>query len=105
MLERGAEVNAQPSSQYGITALQGAAIASYTRIALILLEIGADPNAPGAEIHGRTALEGAAEWGRLDMVQLLLNAGAEPQENAIEFAEEKGHFVIADIIRECLKDI
>lgn len=103
LLQRGADINARPSPERGITALQGAAIEGHTRIALILLERGADPNAPGAEIHGRTALEGAAEQGRLDMVQLLLNADAEPQESATRFAEDNGHFVIADIIRERMR--
>jgi hypothetical protein len=52
------------------------------------------------------ALDGAAEHGRLDTVQLLLAFGGkcmEPgvsgRDSAIRFAEEEGHFVIADILR------
>ncbi|CAG8959566.1 hypothetical protein HYFRA_00001467 [Hymenoscyphus fraxineus] len=100
--ERGADINAAPASSHGITALQGAAIMGYMKVALILLEKGADPNAAGAEEGGRTALEGAAEQGHLDMVQLLLNAGARPSESAAYLAEEEEHFAIADLIRDNL---
>ncbi|CAG8977591.1 hypothetical protein HYALB_00008367 [Hymenoscyphus albidus] len=78
LLAEGADVNPPSSSQYGLTALQGAASYGYKRGALMLLERSADSNASGSRFHGRTALEGVGKSGPLDMVQLLLNAGVEP---------------------------
>ncbi len=108
-MEAGADVNAPAADEYGLTALQGAAIRGYIGIALILLEAGADVNAPGASHEGRTALEGAAEHGRLDMVQLLLNAGAGTSASgnsrygrAIELAEGNGHHAIAGLLKNGL---
>lgn len=103
LLENGAEINAAPADHYGITALQGAAIRGYLKVAHLLLERGADPKAAGSR-QGPTALEGAAGNGRLDMVQLLLNAGADATESAAIFAEKCNHFVVADLIRENIKE-
>lgn len=107
LIERGADINAPAGKYGGITALQGAAIAGNMKIAIILIDRDVDVNAPAAEEEGRMALDGAAEHGRIDMVKLLLNFQAtcmEPghtgYDSAISFAEENGHFVVADMLRE-----
>ncbi|KAI8650323.1 Clr5 domain-containing protein [Fusarium keratoplasticum] len=100
------DVNEPANDDRGATALQYAAMHGHLNIAMLLIENGAHINAPGAKIHGRTALQGAAENGRLDMVHLLLEHDDEPSllkercHNAAEFAEEEGHKVIAQILRE-----
>lgn len=106
LTEKGADVNAPPAEHGGITALQGAAIAGNMKILMLLMDMGADINAPASTSQGRTALDGAAEHGRLDTVQLLLAFGAtcmDPgvsgKDSAIRFAEDNGHFVIADVLR------
>lgn len=104
LLDNHADINAPPARESGVTALQAAAIIGNHKIAIMLLEQGADPNAPGSAEEGRTALEGAAEYGHLDMVQLLLNAVATPSGSAVEFAENEGHYVVADFLREKIKD-
>lgn len=107
LVDRGAHINAPPAEYGGITALQGAAIAGNIKIVMLLIDMGADINAPPSKNEGRMALDGAAEHGHLDTVQLLLNFGAtcmEPgasgHDSAIKFAEENGHFVIADLLRD-----
>ncbi|KAK7397755.1 hypothetical protein QQX98_012882 [Neonectria punicea] len=105
LLQHGADVNADPAGKGGITALQGAAISGDIQIAKVLLAHGANVNAPGALKKGRTAIEGAAEHGRLDMVRLLLDSDVTPDANdgftkAIELAEGRSYFEIADILRE-----
>lgn len=107
LIEHGADINAPPAEYGGITALQGAAIAGNIKIVMLLIDKGALVNAPPSERKGRMALDGAAEHGRLDTVQLLLSFGAKCMvpgisgwDSAIQLAEENGHFVIADILRE-----
>lgn len=104
-LEAGANVNQNPASHAGATALQFAAIQGYIGIACRLLDAGASVQAPRAERYGRTALEGAAEHGRLDMLQLLLNEGLLIEGNdrieyirAIKLAQGNGHHVVAKFL-------
>jgi ankyrin repeat protein len=99
-------VNAPAAIQQGLTALQGAAITGYIKVAMLLLDWGADPNGDSAFKDGRTALDGAAEHGRLDMVQFLLNVGAQSEtpgetgyDNAIELANNGFHFAIAEMLK------
>jgi ankyrin repeat protein len=74
LLDKGADINALPAQNRGVTALQAAAINSMLGMTIRLLERGADFAAPAAPVEGRTAIDGAAERGNWDMVQLLLNA-------------------------------
>jgi ankyrin repeat protein len=106
LLTSGADVNALPGYDGGVTALQVSAIQGYVGIAIILLHAGADVNASGAPIDGRTALEGAAEHGRINMVQLLLNAGAEfygsgntQYRRALELASDNGHNTVIKLLK------
>ena len=107
LLDNGADVNAPAGFKQGLTALQGAAIRSHIKIALMLLDAGVEVNAEPATIDGRTALDGAAENGRLDMVQLLLNLGAKSEEpgatgleKAINFAKKYNHSAVVDLLKD-----
>ncbi|KAK1708018.1 ankyrin repeat-containing domain protein [Colletotrichum lupini] len=107
LLGAGADINAPAADQAGATALQLAAITGRIGIAKMLIDMGADVDAPRAPESGRTALEGAAEHGRMDMIQLLLSEGAETggkgrlqYMRAIKFAEQQGHLVAANMLRE-----
>ncbi|KAM6511189.1 hypothetical protein FALCPG4_016192 [Fusarium falciforme] len=105
-ISSGEDLNEPANDNGGATALQYAAIHGHFNIAMLLIENGAHINAPGAKIHGRTALQGAAENGRLDIVHLLLECDDEPdlleerRHDAAGYAEEEGHRVIAQILRE-----
>jgi hypothetical protein len=106
LLDRHADVNAQPAKRYGATALQFAAINGNLEIAQLLLAAGAEINAPRAPFEGRTAIEGAAEWGRLDMVAFLLSNGSDIRgkmngnyRRAISRAWRNGHRVLAEMIQ------
>lgn len=108
LLESGADVNAPPSDDRGVTALQAAAIMGFIDIAHMLLNVHAAVNAAPAKKDGRTALESAAEHGRIDMVQLLINAGTQVEgpgeiqyERALRFAGENGHFALCRLLRSC----
>ncbi|KAL8310357.1 hypothetical protein RB597_010277 [Gaeumannomyces tritici] len=106
LVDAGAVVNAGAGVRGGITAIQGAAISGYIPVAEYLVQKGADVNSAPALRDGRTAIEGAAEHGRLDMVRFLLNCGAKGDtlsgtgfQSAITFAEENGHFEVANLLR------
>lgn len=106
LINNGADINAPAGQHGGITALQGAALTGNIKIVMLLIDMGADINAPPSRHEGRMALDGAAEHGHLDTVQLLLTFKAECMvpggsgyNSAIGFAEENGHFAIADILR------
>ncbi|KAL2822259.1 ankyrin repeat-containing domain protein [Aspergillus cavernicola] len=105
LLEHGADINALPAEDRGITALQAASINGMFELAVRLLERGADVSAPAAPRNGRTAINGAAERGHFDMVQLLLNAYG-PYEDlesvrrqAAGYAEKEDHFEVARWLR------
>ncbi|KAE8141273.1 ankyrin repeat-containing domain protein [Aspergillus pseudotamarii] len=106
LLDHGADINALPAEDRGVTALQAASINGMFELAVRLLERGADVSAPAAPKNGRTAIDGAAERGHFDMVQLLLNAygddaDLEPiRRQAADYAEREGHFEIAQWLRE-----
>jgi ankyrin repeat protein len=106
LLNAGADVNALPAHDAGVTALQVSAIKGYLGIAIILLDNSADVNAQASSKSGRTALAGAAEHGRIDMVQLLLNAGVEldgsgnaQYREAVQLASEYGHNAVRKLIK------
>lgn len=107
LVSAGANVNAPAAMDSGATALQIASIQGSIPMVEYLISQGADPHAPGAEKRGRTALEAAAEHGRKDVVELLLVRGATtaPQHRkqivqAIFYAEQNAHRVVAKILRE-----
>ena len=94
LVDAGADVNAppywnpdqydrhiaeEPDTEYGITALQGAARKGRVDVVQMLLGVGADVNAPAAAgpYGGKTALQEAAASGRTEVVKLLLTAGAD----------------------------
>jgi ankyrin repeat protein len=107
LLENGADINALPALERGVTALQAAAINGMLEMATRLLESGADVAAPAAPVEGRTAIDGSAERGNWDMVQLLLNAyearGLDPGPvcaQAAEYAGREGYDQLAKWLRE-----
>ncbi|KAE8313069.1 ankyrin repeat-containing domain protein [Aspergillus transmontanensis] len=105
LLEHGADINAPPAENRGVTALQAASINGMFELAVRLLERGADVSAPAAPKNGRTAIDGAAERGHFDMVQLLLNAYGEDADlepvrrQAAGYAEKEGHIEISQWLR------
>ncbi|GMF83935.1 unnamed protein product [Aspergillus oryzae] len=105
LLEHGADINAPPAENRGVTALQAASINGMFELAVRLLDRGADVSAPAAPRNGRTAIDGAAERGHFDMVQLLLNAygkdaDLEPvRRQAANYAEKEGHLEISQWLR------
>lgn len=106
LLDRGANVNAEAGLRCGVTALQAAAITGDIKTVELLISKGADVNAMASFGEGRYAIEGAAEHGRLDTVKMLLNAGAKGNvhrgtgfTDAIELAEENGHFAVANLLK------
>jgi ankyrin repeat protein len=110
LIDNGADVNAPPAVCKGLTALQLAAAQGDMKTAVLLLNSGADLNAlSGACPRGYCALDLAARYNRLDMVKFLLNAGALSYQcgstgyyGAIEIAERKKYFAVADLIRDHL---
>ncbi|KAI0143017.1 ankyrin repeat-containing domain protein [Xylariaceae sp. FL1272] len=71
LLEHNADVNADPATAFGGTALQFAAISGDCKIAAELLTRGVLAHAPPCKIQGRWPIKGAAEHGRLDMILFL----------------------------------
>jgi ankyrin repeat protein len=72
LIEGGADVNA--ADNFGITALQGAAMIGDVEVARVLVEKGADVNLQS--LAGYTALHVAALSGKAEFVQFLLDKGA-----------------------------
>lgn len=105
LLDHGADINASPAEDCGVTALQAASINGMLELAVQLLERGADVAAPAAPRNGRTAINGAAERGYPDMVKLLLNAYPEDVDlepirwQAAGYAEKEGHIELAQWLR------
>lgn len=117
LLAKGADVNG--SNFRGRTALICAAELGDVSTGFTLLKHGAKINVISIDRYysvgdGRqTALDIAAQRGRLDMVGLLLNADArsasaytdgKDYDGAIQHARAEGHFVIAEMICEHMKN-
>ncbi|KAL3481688.1 ankyrin repeat-containing domain protein [Aspergillus californicus] len=106
LLHHGADVNATPAENSGVTALQAAVMNDMYEMTIRLLESGADVSAPGALKNGRTAIDGAAERGHHDMVQLLLNAYGKRDDlplvctQAAYYAQKESHYELAQWLRE-----
>ncbi|KAI1429782.1 ankyrin repeat-containing domain protein [Xylaria sp. FL1777] len=106
LIEAGVSPEAPAEANWGMTALQAAAIYNRVGLAKRLIDLKVDVNAPGATSSGRTALEGAAEHGHIDLIDLLLSSGVETKGpgqyqylRAIGFALLNGHYVAADMLK------
>ncbi|KAK9788071.1 putative S-adenosyl-L-methionine-dependent methyltransferase [Seiridium cardinale] len=73
LINSGADVNGEPATDGGATALQG-----LIKIAMLLSYKGAEVSAAGAKYNGRTALEEAADW----------------------ICQSQGHFALASELRK-----
>lgn len=109
LLQTGAELNAPPAKNSGMTALQAASVNCSIPLVIRLLEKGAKVSAAAAPVGGRTAIDGAAEHGRCDVLQLLLNS-YDGQDSlgavcntAAYFAEKEGHTEAAHWLRSYTK--
>jgi len=107
LLEKGANVNAEPVGKRGRTALQGASEGGHLGVVIRLLKKGANVNAGPARIKGRTALQGASERGHVEVVNRLLekgaNVNAEPENGgrtALQGASEGGHLEVVNRLLE-----
>lgn len=76
LLDRGANINAAPAWNLGLSALQMTAFVGDAEVADLLIRRGADVNAPAGKCGGGTALALAARKGHVDVVRLFLEAGA-----------------------------
>lgn len=108
LMEAGADINAPPFYNSGLTCLQTAVARGYIGIVRVLLHRGAKVNASRARIRGRTAIEAAAENGRLDIMKLLLLHLRDIDESkhhrtqyvrAVRFATHEGHLAIAKMLK------
>ncbi len=108
LIEKGADVDARATNRRlpSVTPLHSAAAARQTAIATLLLESGADPNA--TQNGGWTALHSAAANGNAELVGILLERGAEAMRmaddrtRAIDFAIEKRHHDVVELLRPYL---
>lgn len=103
LLSQGADVNAVATNGSGYTALTGAVASGHAAIAKWLAENGADVNYRYAK--GYSPLLTAAANGFIEIVKMLLEHGADLQartddgKNALAFAEERKHIVVAEYLR------
>ncbi|KAI1654452.1 hypothetical protein F4813DRAFT_370940 [Daldinia decipiens] len=105
LIEKGAYINAPGSMYYGRTALEIAVEQGNMEVVLLLIYGGAVVNTPN--LCGYNALDMAVMNGRLDIVRLLLNVGALSGirgqtgfDGAIEDAERRKYFAVANLIRQ-----
>jgi ankyrin repeat protein len=102
LLEQGAKLDAKDES--GRTALLYASSGPYAETVELLLKKGADVNVQGT-LEGFTALMTAAAEGQEKVVRLLLSHGADPSlkdedgDTAESFARQKGHPVVAELLK------
>ncbi|KAI9765660.1 MAG: hypothetical protein M1840_007217 [Geoglossum simile] len=104
LLVAKANVNAEPTSDYGRTALQAAAGGGHLEVVERLLAAKAHVNAEPAIWSGRTALQAASGGGHLKVVERLLAANAdvnaEPAgsggRTALQAASEGGHLEVVE---------
>ncbi|KAF5236010.1 hypothetical protein FAUST_6803 [Fusarium austroamericanum] len=108
LLDAGADVNAIPTENYTMTALQYAINANYKELITILLNAGADIYANAFWKRGKTTLQAACYGGNLELVQSLVVQGvdinAQPAlhygATAPQFAAMQGHLKIAIFLLE-----
>ncbi|WXC62303.1 hypothetical protein SNK03_008158 [Fusarium graminearum] len=108
LLDAGADVNAIPTENYPMTALQYAINANYKELITILLNAGADIYAHAFWKGGKTTLQAACYGGNLELVQSLVVQGvdinAQPAlhygATALQFAAMQGHLKIAIFLLE-----
>ncbi|CAF3506971.1 unnamed protein product [Fusarium graminearum] len=108
LLDAGADVNAIPTENYPMTALQYAINANYKELITILLNARADIYAHAFWKGGKTTLQAACYGGNLELVQSLVvqgvNINAQPAlhygATALQFAAMQGHLKIAIFLLE-----
>jgi ankyrin repeat protein len=106
LILHGADVAVPVAEKRGMTALQQAAIRGYLRIAHILLAAGAQVDEAAAAEGGCTAFNAAAQHGHIDMLKLLLDNYrgmgllSDICEEAVRFAEDEGHLLVARFLEQ-----
>jgi uncharacterized protein len=101
--EKGGEINAVATNGTGYNALTGAVASGHSEIVKWLLDHGAEPNYRYAA--GYTPLLTAAANGHLEILKALLAHGADLHaktndgKNAIAYAQERKHTVVAEYLR------
>ena len=109
LIQAGADVNAAPAENHGMTALQGACHGGHLDIVRELYGNNADIRASQSIIEGRSALHAAAEGGHVATVAFLLDNGAFANELpayidgviALQVAKARGFQVITALLTEC----
>jgi ankyrin repeat protein len=99
LLNAGADINAPPAWDCGVTVIQAAANTGDVRLVEELISLGAELNDPPGPIGGRTCLQLAAKRGDANMIQALLKFGAQVNapgaidsgKTALQAAFESGH--------------
>lgn len=101
-IQSGGDVDAK--NPHGGTAIMFAARAGHVEIAQLLIDAGADLNVHG-NYAGTTALIWAAQYGPAEIVRLFIQGKAEINaknhdgNTALDFAKERGHAEIVDILQ------
>jgi uncharacterized protein len=101
--EKGGDINAVATNGTGYNALTGAVASGHSEIVKWLLDHGAEPNYRYAA--GYTPLLTAAANGHLEILKALLAHGADLHaktndgKNAIAYAQERKHTVVAEYLR------
>jgi uncharacterized protein len=101
--EKGGDINAVATNGTGYNALTGAVASGHSEIVKWLLDHGAEPNYRYAA--GYTPLLTAAANGHLEILKALLDHGADLHaktndgKNALAYAQERKHTVVAEYLR------
>jgi ankyrin repeat protein len=101
--EKGGDINAVATNGTGYNALTGAVASGHSEIVKWLLDHGAEPNYRYAA--GYTPLLTAAANGHLEILKALLAHGADLHaktndgKNALAYAQERKHTVVAEYLR------
>jgi uncharacterized protein len=101
--EKGGDINAVATNGTGYNALTGAVASGHSEIVKWLLDHGAEPNYRYAA--GYTPLLTAAANGHLEILKALLAHGAglhaktNDGKNALAYAQERKHTVVAEYLR------
>ncbi|KAF4460201.1 ankyrin repeat [Fusarium albosuccineum] len=108
-VDAGADVNAPPTEEFPMTALQKSIETSRDgTVVEKLLSLGADIHAPAFWDDGITALQAAAKRGNIDLINKLISLGADVNAlpavrygaTALQFAAMNGNIKIAMLLLE-----